>query len=43
MAKAIVFGRQAISLLLARPIKGPCLVICPMAAVNQWMKEIVAW
>ncbi|CAK9048150.1 DNA repair protein RAD16 (ATP-dependent helicase RAD16) [Durusdinium trenchii] len=31
---------QAISLLLARPIKGPCLVICPMAAVNQWMKEI---
>lgn len=31
---------QAISLLLARPVKGPALVICPMAAVNQWMKEI---
>lgn len=31
---------QAISLLLARPLKGPCLVICPMAAVNQWVKEI---
>eukprot|EP00438_Fugacium_kawagutii_P031113 Skav214919 [mRNA] locus=scaffold2073:144857:154480:- [translate_table: standard] len=30
----------AISLLLARPVKGPALVICPMAAVNQWMKEI---
>lgn len=31
---------QAISLLLARPVKGPALVVCPMAAVNQWMKEI---
>ncbi|CAJ1360827.1 unnamed protein product [Effrenium voratum] len=31
---------QAISLLLARPIKGPCLVVCPMAAVQQWVKEI---
>ncbi|CAJ1394059.1 unnamed protein product [Effrenium voratum] len=29
---------QAISLLLARPIKGPCLVVCPMAAVQQWEK-----
>eukprot|EP00928_Gymnodinium_smaydae_P035606 TRINITY_DN25023_c0_g4_i1.p1 TRINITY_DN25023_c0_g4~~TRINITY_DN25023_c0_g4_i1.p1 ORF type:complete len:1193 (+),score=345.81 TRINITY_DN25023_c0_g4_i1:101-3679(+) len=31
---------QAISLLLARPQKGPCLVVCPMAAVTQWVKEI---
>ncbi|CAE8724276.1 unnamed protein product, partial [Polarella glacialis] len=31
---------QAISLLLAKPAKGPCLVVCPMAAVNQWVKEI---
>ncbi|CAE7616604.1 rhp16 [Symbiodinium natans] len=31
---------QAISLLLARPLKGPCLVVCPMAAVQQWVKEI---
>ena len=34
---------EAISLLLARPVKGPALVICPMAAVNQWMKEIETW
>lgn len=31
---------QAISLLLSRPIKGPCLVLCPMAAVQQWVREI---
>eukprot|EP00930_Biecheleria_cincta_P105906 TRINITY_DN98_c1_g1_i1.p1 TRINITY_DN98_c1_g1~~TRINITY_DN98_c1_g1_i1.p1 ORF type:complete len:1206 (-),score=311.60 TRINITY_DN98_c1_g1_i1:59-3676(-) len=31
---------QAISLLLARPIKGPCLIVVPMAAVQQWVKEI---
>lgn len=31
---------QAISLLLARPLRGPCLVVCPMAAVNQWVSEI---
>eukprot|EP00933_Yihiella_yeosuensis_P042464 TRINITY_DN37055_c0_g1_i1.p1 TRINITY_DN37055_c0_g1~~TRINITY_DN37055_c0_g1_i1.p1 ORF type:complete len:1176 (-),score=294.54 TRINITY_DN37055_c0_g1_i1:157-3684(-) len=31
---------QAISLLLARKVKGPALVVCPMAAVNQWVKEI---
>mmetsp|Transcript_19582 Transcript_19582/g.54783 ORF Transcript_19582/g.54783 Transcript_19582/m.54783 type:complete len:1214 (+) Transcript_19582:82-3723(+) len=31
---------QAISLLLARRLKGPCLVIVPMAAVLQWQSEI---
>eukprot|EP00931_Biecheleriopsis_adriatica_P089973 TRINITY_DN64028_c0_g1_i1.p1 TRINITY_DN64028_c0_g1~~TRINITY_DN64028_c0_g1_i1.p1 ORF type:complete len:1219 (+),score=284.44 TRINITY_DN64028_c0_g1_i1:79-3657(+) len=31
---------QAISLLLARPVKGPVLVVCPMAAVCQWVKEV---
>lgn len=31
---------QAISLLLARPQKGPCLVVSPMAAVLQWVTEI---
>eukprot|EP00929_Paragymnodinium_shiwhaense_P111907 TRINITY_DN80181_c0_g1_i1.p1 TRINITY_DN80181_c0_g1~~TRINITY_DN80181_c0_g1_i1.p1 ORF type:complete len:1235 (+),score=360.93 TRINITY_DN80181_c0_g1_i1:185-3889(+) len=31
---------QAISLLCARPLKGPALVVCPMAAVHQWATEI---
>jgi len=31
---------QAISLLLARKLKEPCLVVCPMAAVPQWVQEI---
>ena len=31
---------QAISLLLARPLRGPTLVVCPMAACHQWVKEI---
>lgn len=31
---------QAISLLVARPLQGPCLVVCPMAAVRQWVTEI---
>mmetsp|Transcript_98335 Transcript_98335/g.194890 ORF Transcript_98335/g.194890 Transcript_98335/m.194890 type:complete len:1264 (-) Transcript_98335:250-4041(-) len=31
---------QAISLMLARPQKAPTLVVCPMAAVHQWVTEI---
>ncbi|CAK0853471.1 unnamed protein product, partial [Prorocentrum cordatum] len=31
---------QAISLMLARKQKAPCLVVCPMAAVMQWVSEI---
>jgi len=31
---------QAISLLIARPMKEPALVVVPMAAVNQWVQEI---
>ena len=38
-SEPLSFG-EAISLLLARPLKGPCLVVCPMAAVQQWVKEI---
>ena len=40
--RAILHPWKAISLLLARPLKGPCLVVCPMAAVQQWVKEIAA-
>jgi DNA repair protein RAD16 len=31
---------QAISLLCARPLAGPALVVVPMAAVSQWVGEI---
>jgi len=31
---------QAISLLVARPLDEPALVVCPMAAVSQWVNEI---